>query len=351
LQQHQYIDRASGDVRCERLIADKTVQWLYSTAREQFPYLFKLATSPFTSHLLAYLNYDAPMSASWSSASRLLKTLNIQEDECVRRFADPVRLRDIFERQIRYWECRPLPQDVRRIASPCDARILAGSFKDCSLLPIKEKFFDLNELVGMNKLGWQECFGDGDWAIFRLTPEKYHYNHFPVDGQVVDLYEIDGCFHSCNPAAVIEVIAPYSKNRRSVTIIDTDVEGGTGVGFVAMIEVVALMIGEIVQCYSEHRYEPANAITKNSMIKRGAVKSLFRPGSSTVITLFQPGRTKFDPDIVSNTNRQDATSRFSRHFGRPLVETDVQVRSSIARPARRVQSKKFAEINIFREIP
>ena len=31
---------------------------------------------------------------------------------------------------------------------------------------------------------------------------------------------------------------------------DTDIPGGSHVGFVAMIEVVALMIGDIVQCYS-----------------------------------------------------------------------------------------------------
>jgi phosphatidylserine decarboxylase len=309
------------------------VQWLYSTAREQFPYLFKLATSPFASRLLAYLNYDAPLPATWSSASRLLKALDINAGECVRRFDGNVRLRDIFERQIRYWQCRPLPPEEDRVVSPCDARILIGSFTDQSLLPVKEKFFDLQELICLNKVGWQERFADADWVILRLTPEKYHYNHFPVGGKVVDVYTLDGCFHSCNPGAVVEVIAPYSKNRRSVTIIDTDVAGGTGVGLVAMIEVVALMIGEIVQCYAEHQYAPAGAITKGCCVKRGAVKSLFRPGSSTVITLFEAGRVAFDPDLVRNTYRQDATSRFSNHFGRPLVETEVQVRSSIARAA------------------
>ena len=52
------------------------------------------------------------------------------------------------------------------------------------------------------------------------------------------------------PGAVVALVTPYSKNSRVVTIIDTEVPGGTGVGLVAMIEVVALMIGEVVQCYS-----------------------------------------------------------------------------------------------------
>lgn len=236
----------------------------------------------------------------------------------------------MFERQIRYWQCRPLPQDERCIVAPSDARALIGTFADAPLLPIKEKFFDAGELFGYDKPEWRQRFENGAWAIFRLTPDKYHYNHLPVSGLVTDCYELDGCFHSCNPAA-IEVINAYSKNRRSVTIIDTDVAGGTGAGIVAMIEVVALMIGEIVQCYCETGYAPAAAIAPGRFVKRGAVKSLFRPGSSSVILAFERGRIEFDPDLVANSCRSGVTSRFARRFCGSLVESDVKVRSSIAR--------------------
>ena len=50
------------------------------------------------------------------------------------------------------------------------------------------------------------------------------------------------------------MVTPYSKNRRHVTLIDTDVPGGSQVGMVAMVEVTALMIGDIVQCYSDEKY-------------------------------------------------------------------------------------------------
>jgi phosphatidylserine decarboxylase len=69
------------------------------------------------------------------------------------------------------------------------------------------------------------------------------------------LYQVEGDFHSCNPGPVVAIATPYSKNKRVVSIVDTDVPGGTGVGLVAIIEVVALMIGEIVQVYSEARYD------------------------------------------------------------------------------------------------
>jgi phosphatidylserine decarboxylase len=102
------------------------------------------------------------------------------------------------------------------------------------------------------------------------------------------------------------------------------------VGHVAMIEVVALMVGQIEQCYSEQRYADPRAIEKGMFLRRGAPKALFRPGSSTVVLLFQPGRVKFARDLVLNQNKNGVRSRYSAGFGQPVVETDVKVRSLLA---------------------
>jgi phosphatidylserine decarboxylase len=179
------------------------------------------------------------------------------------------------------------------------------------------------------KLKWIHEFTEGDFAVFRLTPEKYHYNHTPVSGRVLDIYEISGAYHSCNPTAIIHVVTPLSKNKRVVTIIDTDVAGGSNVGLVAMIEVVALMIGDIVQCYSEHQYAAPQDVTAGMFLSKGQPKSLYRPGSSTDVLVFQKDKIRFCGDIIANMHRMDVHSRFSKGFGRPLVETDVAVRSTI----------------------
>jgi len=147
----------------------------------------------------------------------------------------------------------------------------------------------------------------------------------------VDIYAIDGGYHSCNPSAVVSVATPYSKNKRVVTIIDTDVPCGTGVGLVAMIEVVALMIGDIVQAYSSRGYDLPHPIERGMFLEKGQPKSLYRPGSSTDILIFQQGRVRFAEDLLDNMRRTDVSSRFTQGFGRPLVETDVRVRSMIAR--------------------
>ncbi len=115
-------------------------------------------------------------------------------------------------------------------------------------------------------------FVNGDFAVFRLTPDKYHYNHMPVSGRVVDTYGIDGQYHSCNPTALIAMASLYAKNRRAVTIIDTDVPGGTQVGLVAMIEIVALMIGDLTEAYSEEGYNAPQHSGPGCLSKRAVRK-------------------------------------------------------------------------------
>lgn len=328
---HQYIDRRSGAVRDERLYADRLVNLIYSRVRESSPRLFRALTSVRLSKLLGFVNYGFPLGSRFSGNLRFLRHLGVDLSECLDIPQDLNTARKVFERRIRYWECRPMPQDPRVVVSPADAKALVGSFSGRVALWLKDKFFTFEELLGRDKRAWLRAFAGGDFAVFRLTPEKYHYNHTPVAGRVVDFYAIDGAYHSCNPGAVIALATPYSKNKRYVTVIDTDIPSGTGVGLVAMIEVVALMIGEVAQVYSDKRYDAPRPIQAGMRLRKGVPKSLYRPGSSTDVLLFQPGRVRFDADIVANMRRQGVASRFSRGFSVPLVETDLAVRSSIAR--------------------
>ncbi len=328
--QHQYIDRSSGLVVDENLLADRLVNFLYHQVRENAALVFKALTSARASKLLGWLHYDAVLNRR-QGGHQLARNLNIKLDELMEAVDLLDTPRKIFERKLRYWECRPLEADHQAVVSPSDARMLAGSLDDDSTLFIKNKFFDLAELLGGTNRRWVRAFQGGDYAVFRLTPDKYHYNHAPVSGWVVDHYEVDGLFHSCNPSATLTVAEPISKNQRTVTIIESDYDEGTGAGLVAMIEVVALMIGEVVQSYCEQAYDNPQPVLPSLWLKKGQPKSLFRPGSSTVVLLFQPGRVVFDQDLLDNLRAPGVSSRFSQGLGRSLVETDVQVRSSIGR--------------------
>ncbi|MFZ3045053.1 MAG: phosphatidylserine decarboxylase [Desulfatirhabdiaceae bacterium] len=336
---HQYIDRTTRTIQTETLLADDTIAWMYDRMRERSGPLFRALTSSRCSRLLGWLQYDLSRSMPLARLERFIRSMKIDRKEFVRDMESMHTLREIFERQIRYWDSRPMcdAQDV--VVSPSDARMLVGSFSETSGLSIKDKFFDFDELLGLAHPQWRSIFRGGDFAVFRLTPEKYHYNHTPVSGFVADIYELAGQYHSCNPSATVQMVTPLSKNRRSVTILDTDGFNGTGVGFVAMIEIAALMIGDIVQCYSDVRYEAPKPVKVGMTVKKGQPKSLFRPGSSTTVLIFEKNRIRFSSDLRENRFRQDVCSRYSLGFDMSLVETDVQVRSKIGCRARAVNRK------------
>ena len=328
---HQYIERDSGIVRSERPFGDWIVNYLYCDRRERAPMVYQLLGSQWFSSFLGWVNYDFPLGRSVTGIHRFLRHCAIELHECLEKPEALDTARKVFERRIRYWSCRPMSDDEATVVSPADSRVVFGSFKETSILVIKGKFFAYEELLGENKPQWRDAFRDGDFCICRLTPDKYHYNHTPVAGIVRDFYENDGSYHSCNPGAVLALATPYSKNKRVVTIIDTDVPGGTGVGLVAMIEIVALMIGDIAQCYSDEEYRDPRKVEPGMLLRRGRPKSLFRPGSSTTVLLFQENRVEFADDLIRNMSRADLESRYALGLGKPLVETDVRVRSDIGR--------------------
>jgi phosphatidylserine decarboxylase len=328
---HQYIDRLTGKVLTEKLFGDRFVNVLYGNIREKMPAVFRALTSARCSSLLGYLNFDVYLGARYHHSRQLMREWGVDENECLdspETLDTPYKL---FTRRIKYWECRPMPDEPTVVVAPSDSRILLGSLSDSSLLFLKDKFFRFDELIGVRETDWSADFKGGDFAVFRLTPEKYHYNHTPVAGRVLDAYEVEGDYHACNPGAVVQYVTPYSKNKRMVTIIDTDTPGGTNIGRVAMIEIVALMVGEIEQAYSTYCYDQPRSLCVGDSVARGCPKSLFKPGSSTVVLLFQPQRVTFDRDLVTNQFTPGVVSRFSQDFGRPLVETDILVRSGIGR--------------------
>jgi phosphatidylserine decarboxylase len=311
------------------LFGDGILKFLYAEECEEPGLMYRLLGSSWLSSLLAWATYDSTFGRNISGMQRFL-------DECgidVGEFLDPARsfknTREVFERQIRYWDCRPMDDDPAAIVSPADARVLIGSLQPDSALFLKGKFFERDELFGSAGRHWSEAFSCGNFAICRLTPEKYHYNHAPVAGMVRGFYQTDGSHYSCNPSAVIALATPYSKNKRTVTVIDTDVDGGARVGWVAMFEIVALMIGDVEQRYSREAYADPLSIEAGMFIEKGRPKSLFRPGSSTTVLFFQKDRIEFTRDLIRNVVRTDIRTRYSAGLGRPLVETDVKVRSTI----------------------
>ena len=174
--EHQYIDRATGNVVREHLLGNSVVTALYSPALEKAPLLTRLASSRYVSRVLGYLNYDNVLSSRATGMLKFLRDSGIQLSEFVGNLSEYDTARKIFERQIRYWNCRPMPTNPRAVVCPADSRALIGSMEESSGLYLKQKFFSFPELLGDGS-PWQRSFEGGDYAVFRLTPEKYHYTH------------------------------------------------------------------------------------------------------------------------------------------------------------------------------
>ena len=129
---HQYIDRATGAVADERLMANRIIRTLYSPRLENAPLLAKLASSRKMSEVLGYLNYDNALSSRLSGMRRFLRSCGIDAHELV---DDPKTLqtpRQVFERKIRYWQYRPLPRAEQCVVCPSDSRMMLGSLSDTS---------------------------------------------------------------------------------------------------------------------------------------------------------------------------------------------------------------------------
>lgn len=339
---HQYIERKSGSVKTERLFKDSLVNFIYARVREDARFCFNLMVSQRSSDFLSYLNFDFTFNRNRKKVEHFIQELNINLSECILPPESFQTAREVFERQIDYLKYRPMADHLNgtgSVVSPSDSKVVVGALSPDQPLFIKEKFFQYRELLEKDE--WLKVFDRGDFAIFRLTPDEYHYNHTPVSGEISDFYQISGQYHSCNPGAVVREVTPYSRNERVVTIINTDVDGGTHVGMVAMVEVTAMMIGIVEQCYSHHLYDSPRSMNPGMYVRKGQPKSLFRPGSSTVILLFEEGRVSFSNDIVSNMVRTDASSRFTIGFGAPMVETSVRVREEIGRAVDRSSIKKI----------
>jgi phosphatidylserine decarboxylase len=167
MMQHQYIERYSGRVVTEQLLADRMVRLLYHGVRENNTRFFKLLTSSWSSHILGMVNFDRPV----LSRRNLLAEYGIDRSE----LRDPPEqldtARKIFERKIRYEECRPMPREADAVVSPADARVVIGSFRETSLLFLKEKFFAFEEMLG-NKEG-------GRLPLAEVIPADRLFAYFP----------------------------------------------------------------------------------------------------------------------------------------------------------------------------
>lgn len=179
------------------------------------------------------------------------------------------------------------PDNPKIIVSPADCRsVVFNQISQATKIWVKGREFSMKRLLGDAYPEDVERFDGGALGIFRLAPQDYHRFHIPVDGVMGEPKTIEGEYYTVNPMAIRSALDVYGENVRILVPIDTEQHGR-----VMVICVGAMMVGSTV-------------ITAQAgqRVKRTDELGYFKFGGSTLLVLFEPGKMKFDDDLVDNSN-------------------------------------------------
>jgi phosphatidylserine decarboxylase len=277
----RYFDRATGEIREERIYGEAGLRWVCETLPG------RLALEVLVKRALFSRLYGWWMSRPASRAK--IEPFICQYGIDPAEFACPTdrftSFNDFFSRKLNP-AARPIDPAENAVIFPADGRHLG--FPDISALEAiyaKGQRLSLSELLGDSVLA--ERYLSGSLVISRLCPVDYHRFHFPLAGVAGTPRLINGPLYSVNPIALRRRIRILWENKRVITPLRTETAGQ-----VLLIEIGATNVGSIIQTS-----KPGATVAK------GDEKGCFAFGGSMTMTLFEPGRVTLDPSLVEQTRR------------------------------------------------
>ncbi len=271
-----YRERHSGRLCEERVHAHALLDWLYNTRCGRVAEAL-LCGPVWPSRLYAWWQRRPH---SRRRIGPFVERLGIDASESLRPLEAFASFADFFTREIDLAR-RPLHPDPAACVAPVDGKILVVPRLDVRRpLRVKRASLDLAGLLGDADLARQ--FDGGALAVCRLSLADYHHVHFPTEGVPAAALDVPGRYHAGGPYARRRLVPFFAENRRARTLFASEVFGE-----LAMVEVGALTVGSIRQCY-----------TPGERVVRGARKAVFELGGSTVVLVFRPGTLAFDADLV-----------------------------------------------------
>jgi phosphatidylserine decarboxylase len=275
----RYYNRHTKTIETEVVYGDSWLRWTYETSLGRFA-LFALVRRAIVSR---YYGWRMSMRASANRILPFIIDYNLDVDEFAKKPFSFKTFNEFFYRALKPG-ARPIAAGERVAVLPADGRHLAVQNIDAAPgFYAKGQRFDLKTFLGDEALAAK--FAGGSLLISRLCPVDYHRFHFPVAGMPGEPRLINGWLYSVSPIALRNNLAYLWENKRMVTLVESP-----GFGTVAVCEIGATMVGSIFQSFVLGR-----AVTK------GEEKGLFKFGGSCVVTIFQPGRIKFDADLVQQS--------------------------------------------------
>lgn len=275
-----YVDRRTGEVREETVMGVAFVRYVYEHALGRALRRAILTRASFSK---VYGRYQSSRMSRRGIPS-VVESLSIDMSDYLEPEGGFHHFNEFFTRRLRPG-ARPLDESPDRLVSPADGRLFAYTdVQGDTLVPAKGRHVSIDALLASPREA--ERFKSGTVVIVRLCPSDYHRFHFPCDGVATRPRTVAGPLESVNPGALAKGRPILDKNQRDITYIDSE-----QFGRVAYLEIGAMCVGSIVQCY------PPGEVAK------GTEKGFFQFGGSTVILVFEPGRIEIDADLVANTRK------------------------------------------------
>ena len=270
------VDRETGETFEEVVLGEKWIRWAYQNASAK-PVEKLLFRSALISRIMGAW-FDSRLSRGKISA--VVDELSIDMKEATQAVETYKNFNDFFARNLKP-EARPFDPDPKQVVSPADGRVLVfPELAEDVFVPVKGHPMSVRSMLP--QIG--ERFIGGALAIVRLCPADYHRYHFPASGRITAAQDLSGALHSVNPIALGAGPDVFGENKRSWTLIETDM-----IGTYAFVEVGAFGVGSIV-----------NTRTSGAVEKMDE-KGYFKFGGSTVVVVFEPGRVQFSDDLVANS--------------------------------------------------
>jgi phosphatidylserine decarboxylase len=277
----RYFHRAKRTVETEAVYGEKWLRWTYETTLGRFA----LDVAVKRAALSRYWGWRMSRPDSVRRITPFIIDYNLNVDEFAKSPFVFKSFNDFFYRALKPG-ARPIaePANDRLAVLPADGRHLAFQNVDAAAgFYAKGQRFDLASFLGDAELA--RSFAGGSLLISRLCPVDYHRFHFPVAGTPGNTRLINGWLYSVSPFALRRNLAYLWENKRAVTLVESPVFGR-----VAVCEIGATMVGSIFQTYVNGR-----------AVAKGEEKGLFKFGGSCVVTIFPPGRIRFDADLVQQS--------------------------------------------------
>ena len=277
----QYIERASGQIKTEKVPSAYWLNWLYYHPVGKIG----LETMVKKKFLSDWYGEQMDKPSSTEKIEEFVKEYNIKMDDYVEQ--DYESFNEFFYRKLKP-NARKINQDSMILISPADGKVLAYSNIQNQDFIVKGYSFNLHSYLQNDSLA--NLFQNAGLYIIRLCPTDYHRYHFPATGEIVFSQNIEGYYYSVSPMALKKKVALITMNKRDYSVIRTQEFGD-----IIYSEVAATMVGSMVDTYQD------------SQVNKGEEKGYFKFGGSTIILILHTDSIHMDVDLLQSTQNQFET--------------------------------------------